>query len=92
MGGLTGPLAKGCVVPDFQVAQRERVHLSLQETWVGPLGREDPLQPTPVFLPGDGLQSTGSQRTGHDGVTECVHTHVLCQATAYPHSHHLSTE
>ena len=52
----------------------------MQETWVQPLGWEDPLeesmawQPTPVFLPGEspwteepgGLQSMGSQRVRHN--------------------------
>ena len=42
----------------FQVAQRSRIHLLMQEmreTWVQSLGSEDPWrrkwQPTPVFLP-----------------------------------------
>ena len=51
---------------------------AVQETWVGSLGWEDPLEEsmatTPVFLPGEspwteepgGLQSMGSQRAGHD--------------------------
>ena len=52
---------------------------AVQETQLGFLGREDPLekegQPTPVFLPGKfheqrslvrGLQFVGSQRVGHD--------------------------
>ena len=51
---------------------------AVQETWVRSLGWEDPWrrawQPTPVLLPGEsplaeesgGLQSTGSQRVGHD--------------------------
>ena len=50
---------------------------ALQETWVQPLGQEDPLEkgmaPTPVFLPGEfhGQRSLagyimGLQRVGHD--------------------------
>ena len=54
---------------------------AVQETWVRSLGREDPQrrkwQPIPVFLPResplteepDRLQSMGSQRVGHDWVT-----------------------
>ena len=53
---------------------------AMWETWVPSLGREDPLEESmttsPVFLPGESpgteepgrLQSTGSQRFGHDGV------------------------
>ena len=55
---------------------------AMQKTWVRSLGWEDPWrrawQPTPVFLPGEspwtdgpgGLQSTGSQRIGHDWATK----------------------
>ena len=52
---------------------------AMWETWVQSLGWEDPLEEgmathTPVFLPGEAprteepgrLQSTGSQRVGHD--------------------------
>ena len=56
--------------------------------WVQSLGRKDPLEKgmaihsIPVFLPGkilwtehpDELQSMGSQRVRHHGVTEHVHT------------------
>ena len=59
------------------VAQMVKNPLARRETWVQPLGWEDPLeawQPTPVFLPGESLrteepgrlQSIGSQRVGHD--------------------------
>ena len=54
---------------------------AMQETQVQSLSQEDPLekewQPTPVFLPGKshgwgslGVQYMGSQRVGHDWVTE----------------------
>ena len=61
----------------FLGAQGERSCLPTQETQVRFLGREDPLEKemathssalaweTPWTEPG-GLQSTGSQRTGHD--------------------------
>ena len=57
---------------------------AMQETWVRSLGWKDPLeegmQPSPVFLLGispwteepSRLQSMGSQRVRHDGVT--MHT------------------
>ena len=60
------------------VAQMVKNPPAMQETWVQPLGREDPLkkawQPTPVFLPGEspwteepgGPQSMRSQRVRHD--------------------------
>ena len=67
-----------------------------QETGVQSLGREDPWrrkwQPTPVFLawkipwteePG-GLQSTKSQRVGHDRALDSVFV--------YKHIKHYSTE
>ena len=46
------------------------------DTWVGKIPWRKARQPTPVFLPGEspwpeepgGLQSTGSQRVGHDWV------------------------
>ena len=53
----------------------------MQETWVQSLGREDPLEKKmathssilawriPWTEEPGGLQSTGSQRVGHDGVT-----------------------
>ena len=59
------------------VAQMVKNWPAMQETWVRPLGWEDPWrmawQPTPVFLSGEspwtgepgGLQSMGSQRVGH---------------------------
>ena len=50
-------------------------------------------QPTPVFLPGESpwteepgrLQSLGSQRVGHDRVTEhtYTHTHILREKITY---------
>ena len=56
------------------VAQMVKNPLARRETWVQPLGWEDPLeawQPTPVFLPGEslrteesgGLQSMGSKES-----------------------------
>ena len=53
-------------------------------------------QPTPAFLPGNshgfpssqeehgGLQSTGSQRAGHDWVTNTVHFHFECKGLLRP--------
>ena len=53
----------------------------MQETWVQPLGREDPLEKKMATHPSvlawrirwteepGGLQFTGSQRVGHDRVT-----------------------
>ena len=60
------------------VAQMVKYPSLLRETWVGPLGWEDPweegMATTPIFLPGESpwtemhgeLQSMGSQRVGHD--------------------------
>ena len=60
------------------VAQMVKNPPAVWETWVQSLGREDPgrraWQPTPVFLSGESpwteepgrLQSTGSQRVGHN--------------------------
>ena len=57
------------------VAQRQRIHLPVQETQARSLGREDPLEATHFGIlaweipwtgePG-GLQSTGPQRVRHD--------------------------
>ena len=64
------------------VAQMVKNPPAVWETWVQSLGREDPgrraWQPTPVFLSGESpwteepgrLQSTGSQRVGHNWVTK----------------------
>ena len=64
------------------VAQMVKNPPAMQETRVCSLGWKDPLEkrewkPTPVFLPGEfpwteepgRLQSKGSQRVRHDGVT-----------------------
>ena len=63
------------------VAQRLKHLPVMQETWVRSLGREDPLEKemslrssifawrTPWTEEPGGLQSTGSQRVGHDRVT-----------------------
>ena len=60
------------------VAQMVKHPPAMQETWVQPLGWEDPLEEgmatTPVFLPGESpwieepssIQSMGSRRVGHD--------------------------
>ena len=61
------------------MAQRQRIHLPVQETQARSLGREDPLEATHFGIlaweipwtgePG-GLQSTELQKVGHDLVTE----------------------
>ena len=68
------------------------------ETWVWSLGGEDPWrrawQPTPVFLPAEspwteepgGLQSMGSQRVGHDWVTN-QSTQTQHSTSEKPYSH-----
>ena len=60
------------------VAQRLKRLLAMQETWVRSLGQEDPLEKEmathssilawriPWMEEPGGLQSTGSQRVGHD--------------------------
>ena len=72
------------------VAQRLKRLPAMQEIWVWSLGREGPLgrkwQPTPVFFPEnpmeelDGLQSTGSQRVGHDWATSRHFTSLHLQS------------
>ena len=61
-----------------EVAQRLKYLPATQETWVRSLGREDPLEKEmathssilawrfPWMEEPGGLQSTGSQRVGHD--------------------------
>ena len=61
---------------------------AMGETWVRPLGWEDPLEEgmathssilaweIPWTGEPGGLQSMGSQRVGHDWATKCIHTHV----------------
>ena len=71
------------------MAQWQRIYLPMeetQETWVQSLGREDPLEEETATHSSilawkiswteelDGLQSTGSQRVGHDSATE--HTYL----------------
>ena len=63
-----------------------KIQPTIRETWVWSLGWEDPLEEgmatTPVFLPEEspwteepgGLQSTGSQRVGHDLVGATKHS------------------
>ena len=66
----------------------------MRETWVWSLGREDPWrrkwQPTPVFLPGEShgrrslvgyIQSTGSQRVGHNWATSLSFHRVVMKMT-----------
>ena len=72
-----------------QVAQTVKNLPAVQETWVLFLGWEDPLEKematTLALLPGElpwtgepgGLQSVGSQRTGHDWATKCSTGEVL---------------
>ena len=67
------------------------------ETWVHSLGWEDLLeegmQPTPVFLPGESpwteepgrLQSTRSQRVGHDETTKHSTSHSVVSDSLKPH-------
>ena len=62
----------------FLVAQRLKRLPAMRETWVQSLGREDPLEKEmathssilawriPLTEEPGGLQSTGSQRVGHD--------------------------
>ena len=67
------------------VVQRVKRLPAMPETWVQPLGREDPLenkwQPILVFLPWmedpGRLQFMGSQRVGHDWATS-LHFTSLC--------------
>ena len=72
------------------VAQRLKRLPAMQETWVRSLGREDPLEKEtathssilawriPWMEESGGLQSTGSQRVGHDWATSHTHTHHNC--------------
>ena len=69
-----------------QVAQWERIHLSMKEIWVQTLSQEDPLEEEmathssilawrmPWTEEPGGLQSMGSQRVGYDWATK--HTHA----------------
>ena len=86
------------------VAQRLKRLPALRETWVWSLGQEDPLEKemtthssilawriTWTEEPG-GLQSTGSQRVGHDWRTSLplsyIHTHIYI--ASYEDSHILN--
>ena len=59
------------------MAQRLKHLPAMWETWVRSLGRENPLEEDSILVweipwteePG-GLQSTGSQRVGHDSATK----------------------
>ena len=71
------------------MAQRVKHLPAMLETWVRPLGGEDPLEKematnssilawkTPWMEKLGRLQSTGSQRVGHDWATSHTHTHNL---------------
>ena len=60
------------------MAQTVKNLLAMWEIWVGKIPWRRAWQPSPVFLPGEsprteepgGLQSVGSQRVEHDGVTK----------------------
>ena len=66
------------------MAQRIKRLFAMRETWVRSLGWEDPLEKEMATHSGilawripwteepDGLQSTGSQRVGHDGATSHI--------------------
>ena len=64
--GLDHPLEKEIAI----VAQLVKNPPVMWETWVQSLGWEDPRRreqpPTPVFWPGESLQSMGLQRVGHN--------------------------
>ena len=60
------------------MAQTVKNLLAMWEIWVGKIPWRRAWQPSPVFLPGEspwteepgGLQSVGSKRVEHDGVTK----------------------
>ena len=77
------------------VAQRLKRLPAMQETWVGSLGQEDPLEKEmathcsilawriPWVEEPDGLQSMGSQRDGHDWATSLSLSMCLPTSTVY---------
>ena len=78
------------------VAQTEKNLPAMQETWVWSLGREDPLEEEMATYSGilawripwtedsGGLQSMGSQRVGHNRVTNThTHTHTHTNTLTY---------
>ena len=79
------------------VAQRLKRLPSMQETWVWSLGREDPLEKEmathssilawriPWMEEPGGLQSTGSQRVGHDWATS-LSVSLMCTCQSHPPS------
>ena len=73
------------------VAQKLKRLPAMQETWVRSLGWEDPLEKEmathssslawriPLMEEPGGLQSTGSQRVGHDWVSDLTEKHLYAQ-------------
>ena len=75
-----GCLPDGSVVKNMP-AMQETQDMGIQSSWVGKTPWRRKLQPTPVFLPGKSHghrslmgYSKGSQRVGHNRVTECAHS------------------
>ena len=76
--GITCSFKKFLTAGASQVAQRLKHMPAMRETWVRSLGQEDPLEKEmathssilawriPWMEEPGGLQSTGSQRVGHD--------------------------
>ena len=77
------------------VAQRLKRLPAMRETWVQSLGREDPLKKemaanssilawrTPWMEEPGGLQSSGSQRAGHEWATSLSHLQFSSVAQSY---------
>ena len=88
------------------VAQRLKRLPEIKQTWVQSLGREDPLEKEmathasilarriPWMEEPGGLQSTGSQRVGHDWVTSLSQllTRLTVLYIKFPELIHLTTE
>ena len=84
--------AAACPCWASQVAQMVKNQPAMQEMWVQCLGWKDPLEEgmatysrilagrIPWTEESGGLQSMGSQRVGHDWVTEHTHTHTYACA------------
>ena len=85
---LAAAAAAACPCWASQVAQTVKNQPAMPEMWVQSLGRKDPLEEgmathsriltwrIPWTEESGGLQSMGSQRVGHDWVTEHTHTHT----------------
>ena len=79
-----------CIIGASLVAQRLKRLPAMQETWVQSLGQEDPLEKEmathssilawriPWMEEPGGLQSTGSQRVGHDWATSLSFCIISC--------------